>query len=253
MSTQMFCHNCGGPLAADVRFCPSCGAAVAGFAAAPAEPPAPVHQPLPVSPPPPAPSVSPSPVPKRRADRTGLLFVAFGLLFLVAALTFFVLRPRGQSAYEVNSAAEQAYPQPTERTGREKTPEPIIEAPATRPVDAIDVIEEPYPPTMTVPSTTPAEPVISITPSAPAAAPEISERDAVARVSSFVAARDYYDIPSSCFETRSLGYENVGFTIEVVGTCADIGNAGRILGRWRVDARTNDVYVQKSDGRYLSP
>jgi hypothetical protein len=118
------------------------------------------------------------------------------------------------------------------------------------------------PPRRTIP--VPTEPVQAIpvqpapTRSDPAPAPvrrpvtrdaEISESEAVGTLRSFVTSRNPYGIASNCVGIASRGYRNVGYTLEVVDTCND----SRLLGRWRVDSKTREVFRQREDGRYLRP
>ena len=102
---------------------------------------------------------------------------------------------------------------------------------------------------VSTPRPTPAMGTI-VRPGTPAQAGEISESDAVRAVTSYVASRDYYNVPRSCLAARSLGYKNVGYTIEMHSRGCD---EDRTLGRWRVDSRTREVFVQKTSGRYGRP
>jgi hypothetical protein len=78
---------------------------------------------------------------------------------------------------------------------------------------------------------------------------EISESEAVGTLRSFIERSDPYGIAADCVGVASRGYENVGYTLEVVDTCS----GGRMLGRWRVDSKTREVFRQRGDGRYLRP
>jgi predicted nucleic acid-binding Zn ribbon protein len=82
----------------------------------------------------------------------------------------------------------------------------------------------------------------------PAPAREISADEAVNILRGFVTSRDYYRIGTACTSVRNAGYKNVGYTLEVHDTCND-----RLLGLWRVDARTREIFRQREDGRYLHP
>jgi hypothetical protein len=77
---------------------------------------------------------------------------------------------------------------------------------------------------------------------------EISESEAVATLRGFLTSRNYYPVGSECVEVRSEGYRNVGYTLEVSDSCNS-----RELGRWRVDAKTREVFRQREDGRFLRP
>lgn len=89
---------------------------------------------------------------------------------------------------------------------------------------------------------------------APAAQPargsggEISESEALATLRGYINGRDYYHVEPDCIAVRSGGYRNVGYTIDVRDSCSS-----RLLGRWRVDAKTREVFRQREDGRYLRP
>ena len=78
---------------------------------------------------------------------------------------------------------------------------------------------------------------------------QISEDDAVSRVKSFVISNKSYDIPTDCLDVRSLGYKNVGYTLNVLDLC---GPNPRTLGHWRVDAVTREVF-RESGGRFVRP
>lgn len=156
---------------------------------------------------------------------------------------------------------------------------PIGENEVTRQDDPPRVVEESEGPETTtfveVPGSAPAvtEPEIEeMEPERAAAAPDnrLSERDAIAGLSTasppegdlseagavatllgWVTTNDHYDVRDSCIGVRSQGYSNRGYTIELLALNCD-GRDG-LLGRWRVDTLTHDVYEQKPDGRYLSP
>jgi hypothetical protein len=100
------------------------------------------------------------------------------------------------------------------------------------------VTPQPRPPAETTPP--PAQP-----------AKEISDAEAAATLRP-VAAGFYDDVSSSCLEIRSHGYRNVGYTFSVWDACVQ-GGGSRMLGRWRVDSKTREVFRQREDGRYLRP
>jgi hypothetical protein len=70
----------------------------------------------------------------------------------------------------------------------------------------------------------------------------------VATLRGFLVTRNYYDTGAGCLRVSSAGYSNVGYTLDVHDSCAS-----RHLGRWRVDARTREVFRQREDGRFLRP
>jgi hypothetical protein len=94
--------------------------------------------------------------------------------------------------------------------------------------------------------TTPPPPPASEPPQSGAS--EISEPEAVAVLRGYVTSRDYYGIGAACTNITTHGYVNVGYTMEVFDSCSH-----RMLGRWRVDAKTREVFRQQDDGRYLRP
>ena len=77
----------------------------------------------------------------------------------------------------------------------------------------------------------------------------LSEEQAVSTLVDWVRTNDHYEAADDCIRPRSLGFENRGYTIELISTC----DSDDLLGRWRVDTLTGSVYEQKADGRYLSP
>lgn len=63
----------------------------------------------------------------------------------------------------------------------------------------------------------------------------------------------YYDFPPDCLRAKSLGYKNSGYTIKLAAEgCAGNTPEG-VVGRWRVDAKTGEIYVQNRSGKYVSP
>lgn len=138
---------------------------------------------------------------------------------------------------------------------RDRAPEPakietIAEAEAPReretpaPSETIVDVEAPEP---QPPAASPPTPV-----SRPVASAEMTGAQAEATLRGFVTSRNYYGITTECVGIQNRGYENVGYTLEVWDRCAG-GGASRLLGRWRVDARTREVFRQREDGRYLRP
>jgi len=87
----------------------------------------------------------------------------------------------------------------------------------------------------------------------PAPAAEISESEASAALRGHLAGSNPYDgVSGRCMQLRSIGYRNVGYTFAVWDACVE-GGGSRMLGRWRVDAKTREVFRQGDDGRYLKP
>ncbi|HXI11708.1 MAG TPA: zinc ribbon domain-containing protein [Thermoanaerobaculia bacterium] len=114
--------------------------------------------------------------------------------------------------------------------------------------------------TVAVPSATPTRSpernVPDPAPSEPTRAKrdEITEARATDLVDTFVRSNNGYDRAGDCYRTRSVGYENRGFTIEVVTQpCEDDSSPSRILGRWRVDSVTEEIFRQNRSGRFVRP
>lgn len=84
--------------------------------------------------------------------------------------------------------------------------------------------------------------------------PAVSETSAMQILRSWITTRNVYPADSACFQVRSLGLKNAGYTAEAIaGDCNAERAAGSVIGKWRVDAITGDVYVQNARGRYVSP
>ncbi|MEO6260123.1 MAG: hypothetical protein ABIP63_07210 [Thermoanaerobaculia bacterium] len=127
-------------------------------------------------------------------------------------------------------------------------PAPGSTSPVTRSTPAAQPSPRPVPPAVPIQRTVPAPAPAPARP--PSRSAELSEGEAVSRVKSFVISSKSYDIPADCVEVRSLGYKNVGYTLNVVDLC---GPDPRSLGHWRVDAVTREVFRQSGDGRFLRP
>jgi hypothetical protein len=85
------------------------------------------------------------------------------------------------------------------------------------------------------------------------AAAQISEDAAIQALMTWIQSHNYYDLPARCIKPKSLGCKNEGYAIELfVGNCAGY-TQDSLLGRWRVDVHTAEVYVQNKTGKYLSP
>ncbi|HEU4887418.1 MAG TPA: hypothetical protein VFV49_05985 [Thermoanaerobaculia bacterium] len=82
---------------------------------------------------------------------------------------------------------------------------------------------------------------------------EITESEASSILRGHLAGSNPYDgVSGRCLQLRSAGYRNVGYTFSVWDACVE-GGGSRMLGRWRVDAKTREVFRQRDDGRYLRP
>lgn len=50
-----------------------------------------------------------------------------------------------------------------------------------------------------------------------------------------------------------IGYKNAGYTIELAAEDCPGHTPDGIVGRWRVDAKTSEIYLQNKAGKYVSP
>lgn len=79
----------------------------------------------------------------------------------------------------------------------------------------------------------------------------VSQGEASSKLHSY-ARRHYDDVSASCLEVRSQGYVNEGYTMTVWNAC-DARGGSRMLGRWRVDAKTGEIFRQNASGKYVDP
>jgi hypothetical protein len=104
--------------------------------------------------------------------------------------------------------------------------------------------------------TPPPPPRPAPTPPAPATPEpggEISESEAGSTLRRYINSSNYYDgVSGDCLSIRGHGYSNVGYTFSVWDGCVS-GGGSRMLGRWRVDSKTREVFRQREDGRFLRP
>jgi hypothetical protein len=83
--------------------------------------------------------------------------------------------------------------------------------------------------------------------------PTLNDEQASATLRDYVTSRNYYDnVDDDCVRVESRGFRNRGFDYEVWNSC-ERGGGSRLLGRWRVDALTREVFRRYDDGRYLRP
>jgi hypothetical protein len=140
-----------------------------------------------------------------------------------------------------------------------------VPQPSTAPPPNPVVIEQRPPvtqprPTPAQPRPTPAQPRPTPVQPHPAPAPpprderaeEITDSEALSTLRGYLASNNPYDTSGDCLQTRSMGYKNVGYTFSVWDSCVE-GGGSRMLGRWRVDSKTREVFRQGDDGRYLRP
>jgi hypothetical protein len=257
------CANCGAPLAPEAQFCSKCGKPVMTAAPVAAAPPPPIVEERPYG------NTAPIPAQPRRstwwivpAVIVGLVVIAWlllaGLPFgrektIVATETAETIaegtvdRQPAETGTVVDLGGTVEPPFPTEtattQTLPTQTPPPIT---TTQPPPVI--VEEPVvvpPPPRPVPVPTTREPE-------PAPEPvneEISEAEATTTLRRHLASSNPYDLSPNCLQIRSAGYRNVGYTFSVWDACVE-GGGTRMLGRWRVDAKTREIFRQGDDGRY---
>lgn len=267
-----YCANCAAPLPPSADFCPKCGKSLR-MAVAP-----PVAAGEPVAPPPvhTTTTTNPAAKPARRTPWWVVPLVIVGLVIVA----FFVLMGLPFGGRDADRPASTAARTETIAEG-----EPVPTAAPPQTGTLIDVTEEPPPEvlgtTQTAPPARSAPPVqsqprvvtqppparrvpVKTAPPAVTTAPvpqprvespapvrataEIGVSEAMSLVRSFVSARDYYGVGADCIGVSSLGYQNAGYTLEVRNACSS-----RTLGRWRVDAKTREIFRQREDGRYTRP
>jgi outer membrane biosynthesis protein TonB len=136
-------------------------------------------------------------------------------------------------------ATPQPRPAPPPRQSRPAAPAPQPRIVVTRPPAS-----NPSPVRVPPPPPPPAQ-------STPAPGQEISEGAASATLRGYVGGF-YREVSGDCLEIRGHGYRNVGYTFSVWNACNE-GGGSRMLGRWRVDSKTREVFRQREDGRYLRP
>ena len=212
-----YCAKCGTPLPPGAQFCPRCGTALA----------APPSAPVPAAPPP-APPVSSAP-----SARAAWWIVPIVLL-LLGGLAWLILAglPFGRT--------DRDRPRDTPRV--ETIAEGTV-APPAPPAESATIIDVPG----EAPSQQPPPRV------EPDPQPELlNDEQASATLRDYVTSRDYYRVGSECIRVESRGFRNRGFDYEIWHSCESSG-ASRLLGRWRVDAKTREVFRRYEDGRYLRP
>lgn len=221
-----YCAKCGAPLPPGAQFCPRCGTPLAVAPAAPAPVPA-----APVAPPPAAPSRFPWWIVPL------VLLVLGGLAWLLLAGLPFGGRERQAEAprVETETIAEGApvAPSSPRETGT------IVDVEGERP----QVTPKPQVSKPAAPEPRAADPQPSM----------LNDEQASATLREYVTSRDYYDdVDDDCVRVESRGFRNRGFDYGVWNSC-ERGGGSRLLGRWRVDALTREVFRQYDDGRYLRP
>lgn len=117
---------------------------------------------------------------------------------------------------------------------------PVSADPAEPTATVVEVSDPPPPTTRPAARPTPA----------PARPPstEITGPQAESTLRGYLTSRKYYDTGPDCVSLSTREYRNAGYTIDVHDSCNS-----RLLGRWRVDSKTREVFRQREDGRYLRP
>lgn len=85
---------------------------------------------------------------------------------------------------------------------------------------------------------------------------QISEEQAIRQLMAWLKSHPSYYSQVDCLKPKSLGYRNAGYTIELVAESCPGNQKTRlkgVVGRWRVDAKTAEIYVQNEAGKYVSP
>lgn len=163
---------------------------------------------------------------------------------LTQTATTDTIQPPLQSETNVTTAP----PPPAAAT---QTPPPAAPAQQTPPPQRTTT----PPPQRTTPAPvqTPPPPPPETRPSSTARSGEISDAEAAATLRSYITSNSYYEgVTGDCVQVRSQGYQNVGYTYSVWDACVS-GGGSRMLGRWRVDSKTREVFRQREDGRFLRP
>lgn len=267
----------------DAAFCPSCGAAAIHLQASDhAADTAAVRTGETFTPQPPPAAVPPPTGVSTRAgssehsggERKSFLVIAAVISLIVIAgifwfaLTGFPLERRSErsavaerpaTAVIEEGEAPESEPVSTATIRDLEQPPPLVPPTATTPAPAIEsgpaapppAVPEAAPPApVTEPAPAPERPQPSPpVPSRPAG--EISAERATSRLAAFLRGSNFYDQSSDCIAIRNSGYRNVGYDLETYDTCSRGGT--KLLDRWRVDSKTEEVFRQRSDGRYLRP
>ncbi len=242
------CSNCGTPLAPGAQFCSKCGKPA-------------VH----------AEGDTAPIMPKTRSTWWIVPAVVVGLVviawLLLAGLPFkreqaivvtetaetiaegTVDAPPAETGTVVDLGGTVEPPFPTQTAAPPTLPPITTTQPSTQPPPVI--VEEPVvlPPPRPVPVPVPVPPTTTREPAPEPVRDEISEAAATTALRRHLVTGNPYDVSPNCLQIRSAGYRNVGYTFSVWDACVE-GGGTRMLGRWRVDAKTREVFRQGDDGRY---
>jgi hypothetical protein len=81
---------------------------------------------------------------------------------------------------------------------------------------------------------------------------QFNEDQAIHQLTTWIKSHRYYEFPPDCLRAKSVGYKNAGYTIELAAEGCPGNTPAGIVGRWRVDAKTGEIYVQNRAGKYVS-
>lgn len=261
---QLSCGACGAPLSPTDTVCARCGTGVAPLVPAPIDT-----------------AKTPAAVPAK-PPRSGLFLVISLLSVAVLFVLIWFALSRFPFGTETGSSVDEvSEPKPVSRSSgstdtgviEELEPppalpgalpdtslqQPPLSAPVLTPPNIgtapLPPLETSPPPVVTpAPANPPAQVPAPSTPDPAQDAPaEISGGAATDRLWRYITNANYYNRASDCYSLRQLGYRNVGYGFEVWSRpCDDDDGSPELLGRWRVDAKTGEVFVQRN-GRYLRP
>lgn len=207
-----------------------------------------------------------------KEKRSGLVIGAIVSLVVIAGIFWFALSgfPIRRNAENRSATTESSravieegdageMPEGTATIRDLEQPPPLVPlqvppaaTPTTSPTPA------PVPIDTAIPPRAAANPPARVTPT-PSVSPdialqqrgEISEARALDRLTEFLRSTNFYKKPADCIALRSNGYRNVGYDLQAFSTCE--GGSPELLDRWRVDAKTEEVFRRRSNGRYLAP
>jgi hypothetical protein len=158
--------------------------------------------------------------------------------------------PPGASddSFEITTAA------PPQQPPVSSAPPPNVTATAGTPsAPPVVVSTQPQPQRQPDPQRAPQSDPRPATPPVTRPRAEITAPEATGTLLQYVRSTRYYDVAGECIRVENNGYRNVGYDLEVWHSCPGSSGGSRLLGRWRVDARTRELFRRRDDGRYLKP